>query len=94
MILPGDILWDRFRVARVESERLGCAWLSALQAQALPGGDAPAATHLLLTLGPPGKMALADMLAAIWPGSGGDGRAQWPLLGGEWNGAAIPRRGA
>ncbi|HLX64293.1 MAG TPA: SUMF1/EgtB/PvdO family nonheme iron enzyme [Planctomycetota bacterium] len=106
MILPGDTLWARFRVARVETERVDCAWLRALAASDVDGG---AATHVLLSLQPPAASALAELLAALWPGPnppaawlkemGADAasvspselHARLPLLGDvEWRGAPEP----
>lgn len=87
MILPGDILWDRFRVVRVESEPLRGAWLAPLHASTPDSGGH--ATHLLLSLEPSGRSALGDLLAAVRRGtSNGETRVKLPLLGDvEWRGA-------
>ena len=99
MILPGDILWDRFRVVRVEADRSGCAWLAPLHA---PGSEGRArATHLLLTLDPKRRSALGELLAVVWRGvnvpsekpstavvQNGEPRGRLPLFGEvEWRGA-------
>ncbi len=97
MILPGDILWDRFRVMRVETERTGCAWLAPINAS---GTDDPRSTHLLLSLEPTHRSALGDLLAVLWRGlnvpvenasdavlQNGESQAQLPLIGNvDWRG--------
>ena len=89
MILPGDILWDRFRVVRVETEPSRSAWLAPLNAGTPDSGGH--ATHLLLSLEPSGRSALGDLLAAVRRGAAalnGESRVKLPLLGDvEWRGA-------
>ena len=96
MILPGDIVWDRFRVTRVEKDRSGCAWLAPLN-PADPRID-PKPTHILLSLEPATRPVLADMLAIVWRGANvpsthatifqsGDAHVHIPLIGNiEWRG--------
>src|SRR5947208_1812404 len=98
MILSGDILWDRFRVMRVESERLRGAWLAPLNAA--PASPSGRATHLLLPLEPPGLSPLAQLLAAVRRGArtahresaanpASEGRVKLPVFGDvEWRGSA------
>src|SRR6185295_7240163 len=68
MIIPGDILWSRFRVTRVEAERVDAAWLRNVNAND-DAGKPSEPTHVLLALQPPASTAMGEVLAALWPGA-------------------------
>jgi hypothetical protein len=61
-LLPGDQLWDRYRVDHVGADPLAGAWLSVLRPD--KGADADSAPHfLLIPLENSGRHALSEILA-------------------------------